>query len=199
MYQYTDRNNICLRKGRYYNVRESMDALLTLRTTNRDRRVIRSCVKHSVYYAVVKVKYAATKTEMTYAQVCPVKVVPTPGDETYLLGFDLLSERENPKHHDFPVSWLNLLSETNDKYALAWREGVKKAHSAAYEKANTRDILNKLPLGSVVRLDNGEEVTKVRRPGYVRPVWRSAQDIHHIKYVLNHFGFIKEKGVAHGC
>ena len=41
-------------------------------------------------------------------------------------GYKDVDETMGPYQHDFPVSWLDLLSPCDSEYAVSWRENVRK-------------------------------------------------------------------------
>ena len=79
----------------------------------KDNRVIKSTMRGTTYYAVINSpKYG------NFAVVCLTKY--SRGEFAY----KDMDETMGPYAYDFPVSWLKLLSPTDNKYANEWRKKV---------------------------------------------------------------------------
>ena len=50
----------------------------------------------------------------------------TKGKKGSAHGYKDVDETMGPYQHDFPVSWLDLLSPCDSEYAVSWRENVRK-------------------------------------------------------------------------
>lgn len=107
--------------------------------------VIKSSVIGGTYYAAVKkTKFAEPDKAVIFAAIC---LTSTKIDETYNFFYKDMDETCNPYKYDCPVGILNLLSPTNNEYALEWRRQCRKK---AAQKRNPNSLSN-LPIGSVVK------------------------------------------------
>ena len=74
----------------------------------------------------------------------------------YNFGYKDMDESCGPCYYDCPKSILNLLSPTDNKYALEWR---RKCYEKAAEKETKTDI-GKLPIGTIIELADGKRFKK---------------------------------------
>ncbi|MCM1218800.1 MAG: hypothetical protein NC548_30315 [Lachnospiraceae bacterium] len=141
--------------------------------------VLKSTMRGSVYYAAVqnKTRYVGRdeKNKPVYEPIengavwAAVFLTSVEGPWFY---YKDMSEDMGPCECDCPTSILNLLSETDSEYALAWRERCRKSRE---EKKNP-NALNNLPVGAVIRFTNwnGEPVELLKHPAayqFKRPFW----------------------------
>ena len=67
-----------------------------------------------------------TKDGITFACLYLIKGNPRVTDDPCNWGYKDVDETMGPYQHDFPVSWLDLLSPIDSEYAVSWRENVRK-------------------------------------------------------------------------
>ena len=67
-----------------------------------------------------------TKEGITFACLYLIKGNPRVTDDPCNWGYKDVDETMGPYQHDFPVSWLDLLSPCDSEYAVSWRENVRK-------------------------------------------------------------------------
>lgn len=86
--------------------------------------VLKSSMVNSVYYGAIK-RTEENKPDQVYATICLTKV-----DRNSISNFHFkeMNEFSCPPEYKCPIGILNLLSETNDKYAKKWREKCRKYH-----------------------------------------------------------------------
>lgn len=133
--------------------------------------VVKSCMVGSTYYAAVRVE----DKETGEAQI-KGKVVLTRLDSKSYFGYKAICETCGPGASQCPASILNLLSPTDDEWALAWRE---RCRNYIEEKKSPRALKN-LPVGAVIRytMRNGKVAELVKhQPAYQfkRPFWYSRE------------------------
>lgn len=127
-------------------------------------RVLKSVMKGSVYYGAVEqiCKDTAIRT------VTGV-VVLTSSDKKhgYNFGYKSIDETMGPGYYDCPRSILNLLTDTDNEYALEWRKNCRENLS--------RPKLSDLPIGTRIKVKlNGEEMVLTKYPPccqFRTPVW----------------------------
>ena len=99
-----------------------LDAQFTYdRDTGRSRVLASSVVGRRTYYAAVEWISAGTEAREVWGLVCLVRH--NPGDrEGLVFGYKDMSESMGPCESDCPARILDLLTATENTYALAWRE-----------------------------------------------------------------------------
>lgn len=114
-------------------------------------KILKSTLRNNVYYAAVKNMVRNVKTENGGYEYIPIE------DGTVWAAVFLTGVRKNeffykdmdetcgPYNYDCPESILKLLSETDNEYALKWRELCRKENG--YKK-----LLRKLPVGTTLNL-----------------------------------------------
>lgn len=131
--------------------------------------VLKSTMVGSTYYAAVKnlKKYVGKKDDKYIYEDLPeneqkvwAAVFLTSVDKTQFLYKDI-SEFEGPGYYECPLSILSLLSETDNEYALAWREKCKEGN-------HNRRFLHNCPVGTIITfMHNGKEIRIIKHPaGY---------------------------------
>lgn len=100
--------------------RAYLDAQFTYRTDRVRSTVLRSAlVRMRTFYAAVEHVRAGAAREV-FAIVCLVRYNPGARDG-YIFGYKDMDETVGPCEAECPVAILDLLTETEKKYALAWR------------------------------------------------------------------------------
>lgn len=129
--------------------------------------VLKSSIIGSVYYAAVEVKRNGV-----VEQVIPVIALTTVNSRDY---YNFAYKDIGLYYYDCPKGILDLLTETDDKHELEWREECRKN----LEKKKMKLTKNTLPVGSVIKFKwwNNEEIVLTKmRPAYQfkRPWWYRA-------------------------
>ncbi len=148
-------------------------------------KVIKSALVGSVYYAAVMnlKRYSDRRDESNHRiiedipenkrTVWAVVFLTSVNSKDYFnFAYKDLSEDMGPIADRCPTSILNLLSPTDNKQAIAWRERCQKNN----EKKKNPQSLSNLPIGTVIRFTNGEGkfVELLKHPAafqFKRPFW----------------------------
>lgn len=118
--------------------------------------VLKSTMKGSVYYAAVKPLMRLKKDiNDNYIKeaipICEQKVfgivMLTAIDKT-MFGIKDMDETMGPCYYDCPNSILDLLSQTNNEYAINWRNQCREN--------NKKPSLGKLPIGTTIKYKQGD-------------------------------------------
>lgn len=122
-------------------------------------KIEKSAMVGSVYYAAVRtlLKYVGKdeKGESIYEPLSDseqevwgaIFLTSVNSKDYYNFGYKNMSEDMGPYECDCPNSILKLLSPTEDEWSLAWRKKCKDRNAK-------RKILNKLPIGTVIEVDD---------------------------------------------
>ena len=118
--------------------------------------VLKSAMVGSTYYAAVKKTKFATETEAEQSKVfAAVCLTSTDTRDYFNFSYKDMDESMSPYQFDCPKGILDLLTPTDNEYALTWR-------NTCYEKLkakNNPNALNKLPLGSVIQFTLEHDTT----------------------------------------
>lgn len=152
--------------ARYYKNNGEVDRLAECRTEfGRDSNycIRKDCMHGTTYYAAVE----NLKTGNVFALIVLTSVK---DDEFYYKDMD---ETCGPTKCDCPKSILDLLSETDNEYALNWRKRCLEN----IERKKNKTGLNSLPVGTRIKYTNslGEEKVLVKFPAsyqFKRPFWK---------------------------
>lgn len=133
-------------------------------------KVLKSTVKGSVYYAAVELIDKVTKERKVFAAVTLTSLATMHGMN---FGYKDMDETAGPYESKCPNSILDLLTPTDNEYALAWRERCRKFNSVK--------PLSALPIGTMIQymLGNGETRRLIKRPAgyqFKRPFWYCPDD-----------------------
>lgn len=123
----------------------------------RSCKVLASSVIDNTYYAAVE--FIKGSERKVTAVVC---LVSTGNVNGFNFGYKGMDESMEPCAYDCPVKILDLLTPTDNEYALSWREKCRQRHKA-------RALLTRLPIGSVISFttDTGKVVRLYKHaPGY---------------------------------
>lgn len=135
--------------------------------------VVKSCMVGSTYYAALRVTDKKTgKVEI----VADVVLTHTDSREYNNFGMKAMSESMGPTEDRCPASILNLLSPTDDEYALDWRQRCRQH----IEEKKNPNALGNLPVGTVIKftLHTGEVVELLKHPAayqFKKPFWYNAR------------------------
>lgn len=125
--------------------------------------VLKDALVGSTWYAAIKNK----ETGEVFASIALTKI---DNSDFCNFGVKWMDEECGPYHCDCPESILNLLSPTENEWALRWR---KDCREAAKERKN-KSILAAAPLGARLRvtLIGGDVVTVIKHaPAYQFKTW----------------------------
>lgn len=152
--------------------------------------VKKSTMHGSVYYAAVEnlVRYAGRDEngEAIYESVpenerktwAAVFLTSVDSRDYFNFSYKDMDESMGPCECDCPLSILNMLSPTEDEWALAWRQRCR-------EKAQDKNTLGKLPVGSIIEYEwQGKKQQAVKRdPAYQfkTPWWGIVGTSYYIK------------------
>lgn len=100
--------------------------------------LLKSSMVGTTYYGAVRNK----KNQKVFAVVFLTSV------DGYEFYYKDMTESCNPYSYDCPKSILNLLSDTDNEFALSWRQKCYEN----IEKQKNKNSLNNLPLGSVIEI-----------------------------------------------
>lgn len=139
-----------------------------------EHKVLRSCMKGFTYYAAMECTYLDGRPREVVGIVTLVSLSPK---SYFNFAYKDMTEHSGPYRRECPESILKLLTPTEEKYALEWRE-------ECWKNVEKRKKLNKIPMGGKITFeDDGKTVTltKYRRSahkagwcdGWYR--WRTSQ------------------------
>lgn len=119
--------------------------------------VLKSSMKGSIYYAAVKkTKFSEPEKETVFAAICMTSVKLK---DHFNFSYKDMDETCGPYYYDCPAGILELLSPTNNEYALNWR---KKCLEKAEETRNPYSLGN-LPVGSIVKFKAPFEMKQFKK------------------------------------
>ena len=116
------------------NAKEMLDKAFSKST-----RVLKSCMRGSVYYAAIELEENGEKQTTAY-------VVLTRQNKDGF-GTKFMSETVGPVESNCPLSILNLLTPIDSKYANEWRKRCRENAS--------KPKLGKLPIGTRIQMKDG--------------------------------------------
>ena len=108
----------------YTSPKAECDRILNQKGENYESRILKSCMKGNVYYAAVSLK--TPEEECVYAAVFLTNYSPRAKKE-FNFAVKEMDETVGPYRYDFPEEYFKLLTPTNSKYALEWREEVARS------------------------------------------------------------------------
>ena len=122
-----------------------LDAMYNWEDENRKVEVLKSSMVGSTYYAAVKSCNKANGYERVGAAVC---LTSTNQKDYYNFAYKDMDETCGPYKYDCPKGILDLLSPTDNEYALEWR---KQCYDSIAKKKNPNS-LGKLPVGTIIKV-----------------------------------------------
>ena len=120
--------------------------------------LLKSAMKGSVYYAAIKHTDLATGESEVIAHI----ILTHTDMKSYCnFGYKDMTESAGPFCYDCPKSILDLLSETDNKYAKEWREECRR-------NLQSKKALSALKIGQVIEMKWGNEVIRLKKmaPAY---------------------------------
>lgn len=139
------------------------DAVMSGSNEHGTWEVLKSSMRGSVYYAAVKRTMPDGSTHV-FGCVCLTSV---DNKDWYNFAYKDMSEDMGPGESKCPVSILDMLSPTDNEFALAWRQRCR-------ENAKNKNELGKLPVGTVIEYDwyGTTKRAEKRAPNYqFRTAW----------------------------
>jgi len=131
--------------------------------------VLKSSMRGSVYYAAIR-RTMPDGNSHVFGCVCLTSV-----DNSDYCNFSYkdMSEDMGPGESKCPVSILDLLSPTENEYALAWRKRCR-------ENAKNGNALGKLPIGAVIEYEWGDRIMRAEKRArayqFKTPWWKIVGD-----------------------
>ncbi len=123
--------------GGHSGPREYLDAEFTCERLGRSSKVLRSAlVRMRTYYAAVEVLTEGSEREV-WACVCLVKYNPR-DREGYIFGYKSMEESLGPCEIECPIAILDLLTPTDNDYAVKWRSSCREGAAARAAKPKLR-------------------------------------------------------------
>ena len=122
-----------------------MDAIYNWEDDFRGAEVLKSTIVGSTYYAAIRSFNKTNGFECVTAAVC---LTSTNNKNYYNFAYKDMDETMGPYKFDCPKGILDLLTPTENEYALEWRK-------ACYEnlaKKKNPNALSKLPVGTVIKV-----------------------------------------------
>lgn len=147
-------------KNGKYDRKAYLDKEWNTHTNEASWEVLKSSMVGSTYYAAIKHTIFATGEVMVFADITITSI------ENNQFWYKDMSESMGPYKYDCPVSILNLLSPTDNEYALQWRENcqlmrmAKNQRNTFFKLANVgrRKIKYILPKDYQAGYDKGQVV-----------------------------------------
>ena len=132
--------------------------------------VVKSSVVGTTYYAAVKItKFAEPEKAITFAAVVLTSI---DNDSHYNFSYKDMEESMGPCKYDCPIGILNILSPTENKHALEWREKCRENHRWKNSPTN----LSKLPVGTRIKFKAPFDM-KLYKKGDEITVWKEKKAI----------------------
>ena len=122
-----------------------MDNMFNWEDENRKCEVIKSSMVGSTYYAAVKSFNKTNGYERIWAAIC---LTSTNMKDYFNFAYKDMDETCGPCYNDCPKGILDMLSPTENEYALAWR---KQCYENLKAKKNHNGF-NKLPVGTIIKV-----------------------------------------------
>lgn len=142
------------------------DKVFNWTSENKSVQVIKSAIVGATYYAAVEIR-ESEKEPCVAAMVCLTNVN---RKEYYNFAYKDMSETMGPYENNCPKSILDLLTDTDDEYALAWR---KRCRDNLAKKKDPLALCN-LPLGTRITINSNDEsfdLVKCIPTGRKKAVW----------------------------
>lgn len=154
--------------------------------------VVKSSMVGNVYYGAIKPLLKRNGTDDNGKDV----YVEIPKDEQevfavifltsvnsrdyYNFGYKDMDETMLPYCFDCPIGILNLLSKTDNEYALEWRKKCYEKHDEKKDEKKNPNSLKNLPVGAKISFvaqyktnanNEGDEIILTKSNGYNKPYW----------------------------
>jgi hypothetical protein len=122
-----------------------MDSKFNWEDESRKVEVLKSSMVGSTYYAAVKSLNKTNGYECVTAAVC---LTSTNAKDYFNFAYKDMDESMGPYNYDCPKGILDMLTPTENEYALEWR---KKCYEQLAKKKDP-NALNKLPVGTEIKV-----------------------------------------------
>lgn len=157
------------------NRKAECDDYLTFEAGDRKSEVLKSAMKGNVYYAAIKYTDKKENTARVYGIV-----ILTHSAMKYYLNFWYkgMSEDDGPCEDECPKGILDLLTETDNNYALDWRERCRN-------NLKQSKSLSSVKIGEVIEFKYGSDIIRAKKmaPAYQfkTPWFQIVGENHYIK------------------
>lgn len=154
--------------------------------------VVKSSMVGNVYYGAIKVLLKRNGKDDNGKDV--YVEIPKEGQETFAVifltsvdskdyfnfSYKDMDETMHPYNYDCPIGILNLLSKTDNEYALEWRKKCYEKHDEKNAEKKNPDSLKNLPVGSKISFiakwetkanKVGDEIILTKSNGWNKPYW----------------------------
>ena len=115
--------------------------------------VLQSTMRGSTYYAAIRRTDKETGESHVFGCVCLTSV---DMKDYFNFSYKDMEESMGPYNYDCPASILDLLSPTDNEYALNWRQKCR-------EKKSSKNALEKLPVGTVIEYALGDQTYRLEK------------------------------------
>lgn len=153
--------------------------------------VLKSAMRGSVYYAAIK-RTMPDGNSHVFGCVCLTSV---DNKDWYNFAYKDMSEDMGPGEAKCPASILNLLSPTENEYALAWRDRCRK-------NAAGQNDLGKLPVGTVIEYMWCGQMKRAEKRAasfqFKRPWWKVVGENKYVQKskIPNNYRIVSEEAVG---
>lgn len=158
--------------------------------TDEHYKVLKSCMKGSVWYAAVE--YHKEEKRIVFAAIVLTKTCDR-NFEYYNFGYKDMDETMGPFRYDCPKSIIDLLTPTDNECANEWRRKCLEKEETTIQK------LNKLPIGTKIKITwyDGTVETYYKHTAayqFKRPFWMACASYRYIspKRIPDNFEIITE-------
>lgn len=152
----------------YTSPKKECDRLLNYEDENIIQETLGSCMKGNVYYAAVSRTNKTTNTNIVFAAVFRTFYSPRAKKEPNF-GYKDMDETMHPYYYDFPEKYFKLLTPTDNKYAIEWRQRVYKNIEAKKNLAKIKygdKIQFKSPIETTSGVKIGDTIIIEKKRGY---------------------------------
>lgn len=144
--------------------------------------VIKSSVVSTTYYAAVKMtRFAEPEKAIIFAAVVLTTI---DNDSLYNFSYKDMEESMGPCKYDCPIGILDLLSPTENKYALEWRAKCRENHR--WKSSPTS--LHKLPVGTRIKFKAPFDM-KLYKKGDEITVWKTNKATGGTYWIDGHYAY----------
>ena len=174
----------------YTSPKQECDRILNYKGENGIQEVLASYMKGNIYYAVVHQK--TEKRDCNFAAVFLTYYSPK-ARNGYNFGYKDMDETMCPYYYDFPEKYFKLLTPTDNKYAIEWRQRVSENIEAKKNLAKIKygdKIQFKSPIETTSGVKIGDTIIIEKKKGYFlrNGYWRWPK-----KWIPAEFEIIKNK------
>lgn len=144
------------------NRKAECDNLYTWEDERRANKVLKSSMRGSVYYAAVQTTDKNTGGKEVFAVVC---LTSTRWDGGFNFGYKGMTEDMGPCEDDCPKGILDILTDTESKYAKEWRE---RCRAKLRDKKQSCQSLSSVKIGEVIEFEYGGRTIRAEKmaPAY---------------------------------